>query len=205
MLACAALVLIREPENPIDRQRQILLEAERMFPGGIAYFDSFAMLGSFPKANAFMTPWGIEHYLAGNLPNMTETMERQTVPLLVDDDWMFNDALHTSAHVSAFLPKDLAALRDTFVPLWGPFWIAGKTVPAGSERMAWDVRVPGPYTVRRGSLVLDGRKLHQNDVVVIGRGRHHLSTDESAASLMWGDRLQLPSRPAPLQPYVMPF
>ncbi len=74
LLLGGSFVLYKEPPNPIERQRQILRVAETMFPGGVAYFDSCAMLGSFPKANVFMTPWGIDQYLLGGFPSLEETM-----------------------------------------------------------------------------------------------------------------------------------
>lgn len=205
MTLCAVAVVVGEPVNTIERQRQIQREAQRLFPGGIAYFDSCAMLGTFPKANAFMTPWGIEHYLAGNLPSMVNAMSREPVPLLVNDDWMFDQAVGSRHGVSAFLPQDLAAIRDTYIPLWGPFWIAGKSVMTGSRPITWHVRVPGPYTVRDGAMSVDGRRFVQGDVVTLHRGEHVLRAEGGTARLLWGNRLAMPVVAPPATPYFMPF
>lgn len=205
MLLCAAVTLAIEPENTIERQRQIQREAHRLFPTGIAYFDSCAMLGAFPKANVFMTPWGIRDYLNGDLPNMVEAMKREPVPLLVNNDWMFADAVHSKKDVGVFLPQDLTAIRDTYVRFWGPFWLAGKQVAAGNSPVTWNVWVPGTYTVRDGAMTIDGRRVDRDEVVTLSRGPHILSAGKESARLLWGDRLATPATRPPEEHYFMPF
>lgn len=205
MLLCAGAVLAIEPENTTERQRQIQREAQRLFPKGVSYFDACAMLGTFPKVNIFMTPWGIQHYLRGNLPSMVEAMKREPVPLLVKNDWMFDEALHTKNKVGVLLPQDLAAIRDTYVPFWGPFWIAGKIVTPGNRPVKWDVKVPGAYTVRDGAMIIDGRRFDKDEVMTLNRGTYILSAEEEIARLLWGNRLAKPVSNPPKEPYFMPF
>lgn len=205
IMAFALVTFLREPENPIERQRAIQSEAERMFPGGVAYFDSYAMLGAFPKANVFMTPWGIRRYLAGEMPSMVNAMAVKPVPLMLDNDATIHQALTTTRRVPDFREEDLAAIRETYVPAWGAFWIAGRDVPARSENLIWNARVPGPYTVRDGELAINGRSFEAGDVVRLDRGRHVLTTGDRGARLLWGDNIKLPTRPAPEGPLVMPF
>lgn len=203
----AVMVSAIEPENPIDRQRQIQRAAERIFGGPVAYFDSPAMLGRFPKANAFMTPWGTEQYLAGGYPSLAEQMRRSAVPLVVEDDTMFTAALRTRDAVPHFLPEDLALLRGTYRHFWGPFWIAGVDLPAGAAAVPFEVRVPGPYTLRgTAGAVIDGVALRPGAVIELARGRHLASGDRAAPlQLIWGRNLRAPVEPAPAEPYFMPF
>lgn len=202
----AGFVFYNEPPNTIERQRHVLRVADAMFPGGVAYFDSCAMLGSFPKANVFMTPWGIDQYLAGGFPSMERTMASQPVPLVVNDDYMFENALKSSEPVPALLPGDLAALRDTFVHLWGPFWIAGEDIPAGSRAHMFRIRVPGPYTVRDGSVTIAGRTVAPGQIIQLDRGVYRASTAEGkAARLIWGKGITPPAEPHDDGPLFMPF
>ena len=205
LLVCAVTILVIEPENTIERQRQIQREAQRLFPEGVAYFDACAMLGAFRKANVFMTPWGIRDYLGGNLPSMAQGMKRDSVPLLVNNDWMFDDALLSDKEIRVFLPKDLVAIRDTYVPFWGPFWLAGKLVAADNRDVTWNVRVSGPYTVRDGAMIIDGRRFVRDEIVTLSRGLHVLSTGKESARLLWGERLKVPASKPPAEPYYMPF
>lgn len=206
LLLGGAFVFYNEPPNTIDRQRHILREAERMFPEGVAYFDSCAMLGSFPKANAFMTPWGIDQYLAGGFPSLERTMASTPVPLLVNDDYMFEDAMKGINPVPAFLPGDLAAIRETFVHLWGPFWIAGEEIPARASDYTFRIRVPGPYTAQGASVRIGERVIAPGQVVHLERAVYRASTaGEKGARLVWGTGVTPPAQSYDGGPLFMPF
>lgn len=206
LLASGGLILSNEPPNPIERQRHILRVADTMFPGGVAYFDSCAMLGSFPKANVFMTPWGIDQYLLGGFPSLEQTMASKPVPLIVNDDYMFEDALNGKGPVPALLPGDLAAIRDTFVHLWGPFWIAGEDIPAHASGHAFKIRVPGFYTVRGASVTIGSRTFAPGQFVHLDRGVYRASTvGDTRARLIWGKDIKVPAQPDAGGPLFMPF
>jgi hypothetical protein len=206
LLLGGGFVFYNEPPNTIERQRQILRVADGMFPGGVAYFDSCAMLGSFPKANVFMTPWGIDQYLLGGFPSLEKTMASRPVPLMVNDDYMFEDALNGKGAVPAFLPGDLAAIRDTFVHLWGPFWIAGEDIPARASSYAFKVRVPGFYTVRGASVTIGDRMVAPGQLVHLDRGVYRASTaGDKGARLIWGKFIKVPAQPDAGGPLFMPF
>ena len=206
LLLGGGLVFYNEPPNPIERQRQMLRVADTMFPQGVAYFDSCAMLGRFPKANVFMTPWGIDQYLLGGFPSLEEVMASRPVPLIVNDDYMFEDALNGKEPVPAFLPGDLAAIRDTFVHLWGPFWIAGEDIPARSNDYRFQIRVPGSYTVRGTSVVIGGRSVAPGQFVYLDRGAYRASTaGDKGARLIWGKEIKVPAEPDAGGALYMPF
>lgn len=206
LLLGGGFVFYNEPPNTIERQRQILRVADDMFPGGVAYFDSCAMLGSFPKANVFMTPWGIDQYLLGGFPSLEETMASKPVPLMVNDDYMFEEALNGKGPVRAFLPGDLAAIRDTFVHLWGPFWIAGEEIPARASGYMFKVRVPGFYTVRGASVTIGDRVVAPGQFVHLDRGAYRASTTGAkGARLTWGKDIRIPAQPDAGGSLFMPF
>ena len=191
--------------DPIERQRQMLRVADAMFPNGVSYFDSCAMLGRFPKANVFMTPWGIDQYLRGGFPSLEETMASKPVPLVVNDDHMFEDALNGKGPVPSFLPGDLAAIRDTFVHLWGPFWIAGENIPSRSTDHRFTIRVPGSYTVGDASITIGDRVFAPGQFVHLDRGVHRASTGASGARLIWGQGIKVPAQPDEGGPLFMLF
>lgn len=202
----AGLLLSREGGSPIDKQRDVVAAAHEIFGEPVSYFDSCAMLGQFRKANPFLTPWGIERYLRGELPTMTETLDRQVVPLVVEDDPLFTQVLRTRENTPALLPQDLATLRATYIPFWGPFWIAGFDLPAGMAERALAVRVPGAYTVgATGPIIVDGVRHGPGSVINLERGTHRISAPQTAARLVWGRNLVAPSRAAPAEPYFTAF
>lgn len=150
LVAGAVTNVVREEVGTLDKQRQLVAAANAIFGAPVSYFDSCAMLGQFPKANGFMTPWGTERYLRGELPSLEQIQRERVVPLVVDDDTMFADALETDGPVADFLPSDLAMLRQTYRHFWGPYWIAGFEIARSGQVQTITVRVPGPYTVGAG-------------------------------------------------------
>lgn len=206
LLAAAAFVMWREPDSPLDRQRVLVETAERTFPPGTAYFDSNAMIGKLAKANAFMTPWGTELYLQGAYPSLTQTAAKMPVPLVIDNDWMFAEALHGDAPVAALLPQDTALLRSAYVPFWGPFWIAGFDLAPASAARSVAVAVPGPYTLTSDQAVMiDGTLRQPGAVVTLARGEHKVGASSAPVMLRWGERLSPPATPAPPEPYFTGF
>lgn len=199
MAACLGMV---EDRGIIDRQRALLQAADTIFPDEVAYFDLCGMLGRHSKANAFMTPWGSEIYRRGGTPPMREIMQASVVPLVVENDGMFTRLLRSDRPVPEFLPEDAAALRDTYLPFWGPFWVAGEIIPADAGDLVVEIRVPGPYTLAGGAVAIDGRPVRVGEVVALDRGIHRVTAlDGKGARLTWGDRLRRPASPPPPLPF----
>lgn len=195
-----------ETDQPLVVQRDLLAAVHQMFPESVAYFDLCAMVGDFPKADAFMTPWGVKGYLRGEMPSYTQIMSTKAVPLLVEDDQMFTRLLRTRAEVPEFLPADAALLRDTYINLWGPIWVAGKTMPAHAGSMPFKVNVPGKYTVHGTDIALDGRPLRDGEVVPLARGEYSVSNGSATQGrIVWGRNVTPPARPAPTETMWTPF
>lgn len=206
MLVCALTVRALEPPSPIDKQRQLIEAAEAMFPEPVAYFDFSGMLGRFPKANIFMTPWGGEQYRMGMSPSMEAIMARETVPLVMANDPMFDAVFEGQGPAPEFLPQDVAAMRSTYIHLWGPYWVAGRQVPGDSAVQPVEILVPGPYTVRDGAVRLDGVTYQPGAIINLARGRHEIGAGGARdASLVWGRDLRVPDSPPPPEPYVTSF
>lgn len=206
LMAGAAITMSREETGTLEKQRQLVAAANEIFGTPVGYFDSCAMLGQFPKANGFMTPWGTERYLRGELPSLEQIQRERVVPLVVNDDQMFADAFNSKADVQQLLPSDLAMLRKSYLHFWGPFWIAGFDLSQNAVPSILNVVVPGPYTVASGkSIVIDGVRHEAGAVVELGRGPHKAFADSGAARLLWGRSLRTPTQPAPSAPYFTSF
>lgn len=206
LMAGAAITMSREETGTLEKQRLLVAAANEIFGSPVGYFDSCAMLGQFPKANGFMTPWGTERYLRGELPSLEQIQRERVVPLVVNDDQMFANALNSKADVPQLLPSDLAMLRKSYLHFWGPFWIAGFDLPQTTAPSIFTVVVPGLYTVASGrSIVIDGVRHESGTVVELERGPHKAFTNAGAARLLWGRGLRIPTQPAPSEPYFTSF
>lgn len=206
LLCGAALTMSREEYGILDKQRRVVSAANEIFPTPVAYFDSCAMLGQFFKANGFMTPWGTERYLRGQLPSLEQIQRERVVPLVINDDQMFDDALGAAGPVPSFLPGDLTMLRATYRHFWGPYWIAGFSLQESKTAVRLTVRVPGPYTVGPGPVVtIDGRTYSPGEIVSLDRGEHVVLSRLGSNTLTWGRNLRVPDEAAPDEPYFTSF
>lgn len=200
-----------EEESPIGKQRELIDTAYATFPEGTAYFDFMGMLAERPKANPFVTPANIRQYHLANRSIYRAAMEERVVPLLVDNDFQFQQLFAepyvptmTEGHIPHFSAEDAEALRDTYVQWWGPFYLAGEEIPAGESPYSFTIRVPGPYTVEGHSLAIAGRAYAPGNILMLDRGVHEVTgAREGAARLIWGERLRRPTAPPPDKPHFM--
>ncbi len=200
-------VWVAEPQPSLPAQRTIAAAAEQLFPQPIGYFDKMAMLPSLAKHNMFMTKWGIDLYLTHEVPGLAETMAREAVPLVVENNEIFTQALRgTENQYRVYRDEDIAVLRSNYVHFWGPFWLAGRDVPVGSEPVRFDLAVPGRFTIQQAPLVLDGVEYQPGTVVQLARGTHVIGGGRKAAArLIWGDNLRAPTYPAPTERLFIDF
>ncbi|WP_162925148.1 ArnT family glycosyltransferase [Aurantiacibacter odishensis] len=206
LLALSAFATWAASERGVlEKQRTLVLAADTIFSEPVAYFDFPAMLGSYPKANGFITPMGLRKYLDGTEPGMAETMRAVPVPLVLENDPILSQALGDTGQTASLLPEDIAALRENYVRFWGPFWLAGRDVNAADGPHVTEFLVPGPYTVQHNAMIIDGKVHEPGSVVMLGRGRHTLSARDGAARLLWGNKLSPPPFAPPVEPYWSQF
>ena len=196
VIAASALsVWIVDARGVTERQHSLVDAVHEIFPEPVAYVDCCGMIGTFPKVNEFRTRWGIEKYLRTGKPLIREQMLVQPVPLLLDNKREFADAIDgVSEHT--LHPQDAAAVRDTYIRIWGDIFVAGRIIEAQASDI-WDVLVPGTYTVK-GTLNVDGENYRSGDVVTLKRGAVTLRNDTAEpVQLVWGENPATPAGTAP--------
>lgn len=140
------------------------------------------------------------------MPSLEQIQRERIVPLVVNDDQMFADALNSKKAVRELLPSDLAMLRKSYLHFWGPFWIAGFDLRQSDAPSTISVVVPGPYTVASGkNIVIDGVRHAAGAVIELERGQHTVAANAGAVRLLWGRNLRMPAQPAPSEPYFTSF
>lgn len=196
LIACNAVAIwFVDERDVLPSQRQFVATVHELFPEPVAYFDQCGMIGSFRKANDFRTPWGIEIYLSQGSPTMRERMEREPVPLLINNGGYLEKPLDGRPS-RTFHPQDYAAIRDTYIRFAGDIFLAGKEAAAMSAH-DWDVLVPGTYTVH-GSMAVNGIQYADNSLITLERGIIKLeNTGSTSARLIWGRHLQAASIASP--------
>ncbi|GGD67688.1 glycosyltransferase family 39 protein [Croceicoccus mobilis] len=196
LLVTAFPVWLKDDREVLGNQRAVVTGVERMFPSPVSYFDHSGMISTFPKANGFMTPWGLERYRAEGVETYRRAMNAGPVPLLIDNDYMIHAVLENPEE-KILLSRDAAALRDNYVRFWGPVLLAGKTI-APKTVGAHEFLVPGEYRVEGAALTLDDKTLKVGEIVQISRGAHELANQGSAtARLIWNEIADEPDGIAP--------
>lgn len=203
-LSGLALLAIEDPRAQ-GNQARIISAAATIFRQPVAYFDFPAMLGAWPKANHFMTPWGQDAYLSGEAPSFREIMQARPVPLVIENSPAFEQLYETREPVPDFLPEDAAALRANYIRYWGPLFVAGRTIPGKAPAHTAEFLVPGPYRVIGGPAVIDGRVFAPGAVVRIERGTHSLAAPEQTTRLVWGEHPGVPADAPPTTPFWADF
>lgn len=191
----AAVVSWSTPREVQSAQKDVLAAVHEIFPEPVAYFDFPGLVVDYPKANFFMTTWGMKKYRLGIEQSLVDAMEQTTVPLLVVNQEPLTRNQTGADAAWEFLPEDATALREGFIAHWGPIWVAGRHF--GSDVAATDfiVRTPGTYTLEGTPARIDGRDVAVDATVVLDRGVHRFERrGEGDVILRWGDHLARPAR-----------
>lgn len=184
-----------------DVQSETLQVVHTMFPRPVKYIDRSSMIASFPKVGFFMSGWVTNNYLQTGIPVIERALEEETVPLLIVNSPLIEDALQGRSHeqTSALLPADVEALRKNFIPHWGHIWVAGMEMVVETSGTSFSILTPGVYTLEsQGSIRIDGRAFNPGDAVHLTRSSHIASSPVATeVTLRWGKRLYRPDH-APL-------
>lgn len=196
LLANAVIMSIATPREILPTQKAVLAAVHEIFPEPVAYFDFPGMVVDFPKANFFMTTWGVRKYRAGIEESFVDAMTRETVPLLiVNQDEIARNQLDVEPWW-AFLPADAKALREGFIPHWGPIWVAGRRFPADGAQRSFVTYTPGTYTVEGAAARIDGRLYATGETLNLARGAHRFEPAGTGETVLrWGDHLRRPAKP----------
>lgn len=193
----------------MDEQREIQLAADAIFDEPVGYIDFPDMLPGHRKANGFLTAWGIEGVHERDEGYFRKLLEENAVPLLLTAEPEKNPTLlaimQGLPQQARFRQDDREVLRATYRHFWGPFWLAGETVPAGKSAR-YEVLVPGPYTITSGSISVNGTRHDAGAIITLDRGTVALTNDGARqAGIIWGKALKAPDTLAPERPYWRGF
>ncbi len=206
----AAGVWVIDGASRLPQQREIISAAQEIFPEPVAYFDFPNMLTDFDKANGFLTTWGLEDSRAAEGESTYRAiLESKPVPLLLTIDWTRHANLlavmEDMPRKELFAEADQRLLKQTYRRFWGPFWLAGTQVSAG-EQAAYEVMVPGTYTVTGSDIAIDGTGYQSGETLVLDHGVVNMTNNSAdSAGIIWGDKLKRPEKAPPQRPYWTRF
>lgn len=192
------------------KQRSIIAAVHKVFPIPVPYIDHGGMIASFPKANFFMSTWGVEAYLRRGRDFMPEALEKYRPPLLLVN----HGVLHQGALLFRQLREvDRQLLASSYVDYWGPLRVAGVDVliPAGQATIT-HLPFPGRYRVETSAEILvdgerikPGETIDTRDSLNVALKAAPQSLVATAVRLVWADAHKPPSKPPPDLPLYSPL
>lgn len=206
LASSAVIASARTPREVLPAQKEVLSAVHDIFPDPVRYFDFPGMIVDFPKENFFMTTWGVRKYWIGLEPSFSEVMAREIVPLLVvnQDTLVRNQTGNEPAW--ELHERDGLALREGYIPHWGPLWVAGHIFPAAQLENNFTIYAPGTYTMEGATAVIDGNTIAAGATITLARGSHSfVRSGAGEVRLRWGDHLKKPPKPFSGKPVFKDF
>ncbi|SDR69906.1 glycosyltransferase family 39 protein [Erythrobacter sp. HL-111] len=109
----ALAVWVVDERRVLPRQQALIEAVHKVVPEKVHYFDCCGMMGSYTKANEFLTFIGTLKYFERGHPEYVEGMANEPVPLLIDNNRNFT-ALFDEGDGRKFLAEDAKALGETY-------------------------------------------------------------------------------------------
>jgi len=193
-----------------EKQRSLVAAVHEVFPAPVPYIDHSGMIASFPKANFFMSTWGLENYRRQGHDFMPQLLATSRPPLLLEN----HPALRPGTLLFRQLSEiDRRLLQASYLPYWGPIRIAGVEVALPAEStIAVRVPMPGRYRLTSDSSVrLNGELLRHGETIEIADAQMDITaaavTKETAATLrlIWADVRDAPPGQPPDLPLYSPL
>ena len=137
-----------------------------------------------------MSTMGMAWYESKGRPLFREALEREPVPLLFLNSLRLEEAV--GRELESPLRVELTAadkdvLRNSYLPHWGPLWVAGKSLSATTTPSSFEMMIPGSYRVDAEQPVqIDGQAHNPGDVVLLERGTYQIqSAAQQDIELRW--------------------
>jgi len=145
-------------------QRMLLQAVHEVFPQPMNYVDRCGMISSFPKANFFMSTWGVETYRARNEPFMRNAIrDRRPAFVLVNSPFLNPNQRFDSG----LLTEDYELIARYYPKYWGPLRVAGASAWINStEERLLTAPFPAKYRIRTDAPVRVDGVLRTDDEVI---------------------------------------
>jgi hypothetical protein len=167
-------------DDELGGQRAMIAAAHAVFPAPVPYIDRCGMVASYPRIGPFMSSATMGAYRAqpGTLvwPALLDAARPQfliaNIPSLD-----LRRAHNTGPRGYRWQPADHQLLRESFIPHWGPLWVAGRTLALAPTPRAFPLHIGGRYVVEAAAPVTIDDTTHAPGAVVeLAAGTHHAAS-----------------------------
>jgi hypothetical protein len=175
-------------DDQLAVQRAIIAGVHETFPDAVPYVDRCAMISSFPKVGPFMSTWTLSEYRNLKQPIMRALLRSEKPQFVLQNisSLQLSGDYAQGRDFHRLLRDDFDALQKSFIPHWGPLWVAGQTIAlpeSSSGDVAIELLVPGRYVVEAAApVVIDGATVSPGDVVDLAYGAHRIARAAAQAT-----------------------
>jgi hypothetical protein len=170
-------------DDQIGPQRTVLAAVRAVFPSPVPYIDRCGMIASYPRVGPFMSSASMAAYRAkaeGPVwPKLLESAGPKFLLQNIDTLDLRDGRKNTGQY--RWLAEDHRQLQESFIPHWGPLWVAGRRLEVGPEPISFDVHIRDRYIVEAPEpLILDGVRVVPGEAVELSVGRHDVTASSSS-------------------------
>jgi hypothetical protein len=185
-----------------QKQREVIAAVHNIFPAPVPYIDHSGMIASFPKANFFMSTWGVESYRRGDRDFMPDALVSSRPPLLLVNHGVLVSGTFLYRQLTEI---DRRLLEESYVDYWGPIKIAGVEIAVPADGTAsFHVPIAGRYRLDSSKLIeVNDVRLEPGETIEIADGpvtATNVDGQSLNARLVWADARAPPDRPPPKLP-----
>ena len=192
------LMLARDDQST---QRAVIAGIHAIFPAPVDYMDRCGMVSSFPKANFFMSSWGMAAYRDQGMPVFASIVQRKRPAFLIENaPALLPD--HNGRY--GLLADDADLLARHYVRYWGPVRVAGGEGLVDADGIVIDTPFAGRYRLwAQSDLIVEGVRRMPGDVIEVpadGVRVHTVAPSPEFVRLVLADAQPPPAelRPAPI-------
>jgi hypothetical protein len=173
----SARILVRAGNDGTTVQRSLLAGVHEVFPTPVPYVDRCGMIASYPRVGPFMSSMTMEVYRRRGEPVWPSVLAATSPQFLIANVSSLElGDLGDDRPQYRWLPDDRRLLQESFIPYWGPLWVAGRTVSLGLEPLDFRIHIAGRYVVEApSSVVVDGVERTPGEIVTLSAGLHRAS------------------------------
>ena len=179
-------LLVKEPYGTLERQRATIAEVQRLFPEPAPYLSYSSYIPDYPRQfPSLISGVGLRRYWTERNGQIARDIEAGRIAFVIATGDAL-DAVYNSTGSAAILPpRDVAALRENFLPYSDTIYILGRTVCPQEGQQTVKIVRGGSYSLEGRGLVIDGRPLTNGTSVVLQAGVHEMKLEGGACVKLW--------------------
>lgn len=170
----AARFVAMNGHDQLEAQRTVLRAVHEVFPTPVPYVDRCGMVASHPRVGPFISTMTMGAYHQNGAPIWPALLDTARPQFLVANVRSLElQRPWDKRSPYRWLPDDHRLLQESFIPHWGPLWVAGRTVDVGRDDVAFALHIGGAYRVEAsGPVILDDVERAPGAVVELPAGTH---------------------------------